>query len=156
MFEVNKPVKEAPLLGAVVGGMIGGGGTLAGMLSVGGMIGMGLGAVGGSMLGDMLSPKMPKMDLGSAQQQAQQEVPATPPAAVMPEAPATPVSTPVAPPVDTTGPIAEPFNPGEGSPQTTAEVSQGEVNRKRKGRMSTILTSREATVGEEEVERLGG
>jgi len=153
MFEINKPVKEAPLLGAVVGGMIGGGGTLAGMMSVAGMVGMGLGAVGGSLLGNMMSPKMPDMNISQA---SPQNVPSTPPAAVAPAVPDTPTATPTPAPVDTSGPTPAPFNPGEASTPTASEIATGELARKRKGRVSTILTSREATVGEEETEKLGG
>jgi hypothetical protein len=140
MFEINKPVKEAPLLGAVIGGLVGGGGTLAGIMSVGGMVGAGLGMVAGNMLGDAMGPKMPDMSIA---QNTPTDVPSTPPAAVAPAVPGTAVETPG-------------FTGGEGSPQTTDDVSTGELNRKRRGRVSTILTNREATVGEEEVERLGG
>ena len=174
MFEVNKPVKEAPLLGAVVGGLMGGGalggaGILGGGM-LGGLVGAGLGAAGGMVLESLLKPpKMPNQSI-EVNAPAPQDVPSTPPAAVAPTVPATPAAPPAtggglgAPtnqvggdtPVDLNTPVPETFTPGEASTATPEEVSQGELKRKRRGRVSTILTNREATVGEEEVERLGG
>ena len=175
MFNIEKPKYEAPLLGAVVGGLIGGGGTLAGILTTGGLIGSAIGAVGGSLLGKALSPKMPDFNqtISAPQEQA---VPQTPPAPAVPATPATPSATPVtggglgagqgpggAPtPVDTSGPAPQPFTPGEAAPPTTEEIAQGELKKKRKGRVSTILTSPKNRASEfdieeeEEVERLGG
>ena len=174
-----KPVYEAPLFGAVIGGLIGGGGTLAGILTTGGLIGTALGAVGGTLLGDMLSPKMPSFDISApkapTQQQVQQATPPAPPAPAIPATPATPAATPVtggglgaptgpggAPtPVDTSGPAPTPFIPGEAAPPTPQDVAAGELTRKRKGRVSTILTTSKSRMGqdtddEEEIERLGG
>jgi hypothetical protein len=153
MFEVNKPFKEGPLLGAVVGGMMGYGGIIgtgAGLLgggALGAIAGAALGGVSGKLMGDMMKgPEMPNQNIAD---QTPTNVPSTPAAPVAPAVPDTPGADPGAVPT-------EGFTPGEASPQTGAEVSQGELNRKRRGRVSTILTNREATVGEEEVERLGG
>ena len=173
---------EGPLAmlgGGVIGGLLGGGGTLAGFLTTGGLIGSALGAVAGNILGKSL---MPDMDFGSQLQQPQQPpasaVPQTPPAPAIPAAPATPgavaapggglgaptatgpggAASPV--PVDISGPTPVPFNPGEAAPLTPADVSKGELNKKRKGRVSTILTTPTSRTGatkeEEEIEMLGG
>lgn len=134
-------VQEGPLAavaGGLIGGLIGGGGTLAGMLTMGGMIGMGLGAVGGTLLGNAMSPQMPSFNMQQAQP-SQQEVPRTPAAPASPVTPGAPGTT------------------GEASPSTTADVAKGTMPKKRKGRVSTILTSPgDRDEGGEEVELLGG
>lgn len=173
-----KPVLEAPLLpavGAVLGGYLGGGvatAGLAGFLTTGGLIGAGLGAVGGTLLGNALTPKMPSLEIS---QPAPQAVPATPAAPAIPAAPSTPTASPAtggglgAPtsstggntPVDTGGPIDVPFTPGEAATPTTEDIVQGELSKKRRGRVATILTTPRTRLDtgetdEDEVERLGG
>lgn len=148
MFGPKMHVMEAPLLGAAIGGLIGGGGTLAGFATLGGMAGMALGAVGGSLLGkSMKTPKMPQ-DQSAA---AAAETPALPPATEMPAAPATPTATPT------------PQAVGEVSTPTAEELAAGQINteKKRKGRLSTILTTPKSRLIDsgtetEGMERLGG
>lgn len=145
-------VTEAPLIGAAIGGLIGGGGTLAGFATLGGMAGMALGAVGGSLLGkSMKAPKVETQSQQSQQQQAIAETPALPPATEMPAAPATPVATPI------------PQAVGEVSTPTAEELAAGQINteKKRKGRLSTILSTPKSrleggTYEGETMERLGG
>lgn len=140
---------EAPLIGAAIGGLIGGGGTLAGFATLGGMAGMALGAVGGSLIGKGM--KTPKVESARDQtQNAAAETPQLPPATEMPPAPNTPTATP---------------NPttGEASTPTADELATGQINidKKRKGRLSTILTTpksrlEDETLEGEGMERLGG
>lgn len=149
MFGPKMHVTEAPLIGMAIGGLVGGGGTLAGFATMGGMIGMGLGAIGGTLLGkSMKAPKMPSQQ--NQEQAAAKETPKLPPATPMPAAPMTPVATPI-PAV------------GDTSPPTAEEIASGQiqVEKKRKGRLSTILSTPksrlEGVSGEEGVmERLGG
>lgn len=175
-FQQRQDRMEAPVLGAVAGALIGGGGTLAGMLSVGGLIGAGIGAIGGSLLGGMMEqPRMPSLSVAPTQQAPQ--TPATPATPAAPAAPQTPAATPtpaVTPPVNQPAqPVAEPTPtpedvavPGgqqaEGpAPLTAEEIAQGQAaTKRRRGRMSTILTKPSQRGipedGEQEVERLGG
>lgn len=160
-YGVNDYMHEGPVAaigGALLGGLIGGGGTMAGLLSVGGMVGSLIGGIGGSMLGNMMSPKL---DLGSQPQQPPASaIPATPSAPAIPAAPATPGSTPTGPPVDST--TGAPFNPGEAGIATATDISKGELARKRRGRVSTILTTPQSRAGvaegsgDGEIELLGG
>ena len=150
MFGPKMHVTEAPLIGAAIGGLIGGGGTLAGFATLGGMAGMALGAVGGSLLGK--SMKTPKIASEQSQEKAAMaETPALPPATEMPAAPATPVATPI------------PQAIGEVSTPTAEELAAGQINteKKRKGRLSTILSTPKSrleggTTETEGMERLGG
>ena len=173
-----KPIYEAPVLGAIVGGLIGGGGTLAGILTTGGLIGAGVGALAGSYLGKSLKPAKVQsiQQTQAAATPTEQEIPQAPPAPAIPAVPATPVATPIVGgglgagegpggspiPVDTSGPMPEPFTPGEAAPPTTEEIVKGELQKKRKGRVSTILTRPQDRTNEfdeedeEEFERLGG
>ena len=156
---------EAPLFGAVIGALIGGGGTLAGMLTVGGMVGAGIGAIGGSLLQKSMTPDLDMPSQAIVQATAPQ-TPQTPTAPAVPQTPgATPTSpvgsnapgTPTANPTPTAGTITTPQDGS--SPATNEDIAKGEVDvRKRRGRLSTILTSREGReeTGGEEVERLGG
>lgn len=151
MFGPKMHVMEAPLLGAAIGGMIGGGGaTLASWGTMSAMTGMALGAVGGTLLGKAM--KAPKVQAAQDQTQAAAaETPALPPATEMPAVPATPTATPVTQAV------------GEVSTPTAEELAAGQINveKKRKGRLSTILTTPKSRLidGETEtegMERLGG
>lgn len=164
MFNVNKPVHEAPLaIGAAIGGLMGAAGV--GGLTV--LSGLALGAVGGTLLG-ALSPKAPKVQSASSnQQQAVAQTPALPPATQMPATPATPVSTPQQPgipqPGDNISPdipaVDKPQDAAEASPPTTEEVARGQLEKKRKGRLSTILSTPKSRLEDEEdsgFERLGG
>ena len=136
-------MKEAPLLGALAGAFIGGGSTLAGMLSVGGLVGGAIGAVGGTLLQGAMTPKMPSLDLGPTPQ-----APQTPAAAQIPGTPSTPAASPTESTV------------GEATGATPADIAAGEAPKRRKGRVATILTTPRTRLatdeGEEEVERLGG
>ena len=161
-------VHEAPLFGAAIGGLIGGGGTLAGLATVGGLSGMALGAIGSTLLMKKLMPKTPKVQSAKNQEAAAKaETPALPPATPMPAAPMTPTASPeipgilkpdeaIAPDI----PVAErPQEPAEASPPTTEEIARGQLEKKRKGRLSTILTSPKSRLEEGEAEgfeRLGG
>ena len=165
-YGVNDHMHEGPIAaigGALLGGLIGGGGTMAGLLTAGGLMGAAIGGIGGTLLGGMMTPKM---DFGSTvQPQAAPEsaIPATPAATAIPESPATPGAAVTETPVDTTGAAgATPFNVGEAAPLTASDAAKGEIPKKRKGRMSTILTtpsSRKGVGGDiegEEMELLGG
>lgn len=160
-FGVKEDVVEAPLaLGALAGG-------LAGYAGIGGLTllsGAMLGASAGALLGGMFNQKTPKIQSSSnQQQQAAAQTPALPPATAMPAAPSTPVATPTDVNTGTTQDIPQidrPQEPGEASPPTTDEVAKGELEKKRKGRLSTILTTPRSRLdaGETEVgfEKLGG
>lgn len=173
MFNVNKPKHEAPLaIGAAIGGLMGAAG-IGGLTIVSGLA---LGALGGTLLG-AFKQKQPKLDSGNQQQQATQtkqqaiaETPALPPATPMPATPMTPVASPVQPGIPKPGPdtpvppdipvVERPQEAAEASPPTTEEVATGQLEKKRKGRVSTILTTPKSRLedGEEEegFERLGG
>ena len=172
-YGVNDYMHEGPLAavaGGVLGGLLGGGGTLAGFLTTGGLIGSALGAVGGTLLGNALTPKFDTGMIQQPQQPPASAVPPTPAAPAMPAAPSTPgagvVTGPAgqpAIPVDTSGPGAPvPFNPGEGAPLTTEGVAKGEMTKKRRGRVATILTTPASRAGvasesdEDAIEMLGG
>lgn len=127
----DKRMAEGPVAaigGALLGGLIGGGGTLAGILTTGGLIGASLGLMGGSLLGGGLGQQMPSYS-------------ATP----APKAPATP---------------GAPGLPGAGagdggiSTPTAEEVARGEMERKRRGRVATILS--EQRKADDDTELLGG
>jgi len=186
-----KPMLEAPLapmMGGLIGSFLGGGATLAGMTSIGGIIGGIAGTVlAGSLLG---GSKDLKSSVSQAAAPQPQQTPATPPPPAMPAIPATPAAVPAAPSLggsvtppptpgaatDTTAPTAG-VDVGASTPQTPVEVvstpdptvgtditpatpedvAKGTLERKRKGRLSTILTKRNRLSEEdEEVERLGG
>ena len=167
---VNSHVQEAPLalMGGLVGGLVGGGGTLAGFATLAGLSGTVLGAVGGTLLAKAFMPKAPKSgSVQNQQQAAAKETPALPPATPMPAAPMTPVAAPEAPgilkPDEAIAPdipqAERPQEPAEASPPTTEEVARGQLEKKRKGRLSTILTSPQSRLedGEDQAfERLGG
>lgn len=150
MFGPKMYVTEAPLAGALVGGLMAGGGTIAGMGTLAGIAGMALGAVGGTLL--QKSMKAPKVASAQSQEKAAMaETPALPPATEMPAAPATPVATPI------------PQAIGEVSTPTAEELAAGQINteKKRKGRLSTILSTPKSrleggTNETEGMERLGG
>lgn len=184
-----KPLLEAPLapmLGGLVGSFLGGGATLAGMTSVGGIVG---GLVGTVLAGTLLGGKQ-KSARSQIIPQTTPQTPATPPAPAMPPIPSGPAATPTVPslggsvepkPVpgrgtDTTTPTGG-VDVGAGTPKTPVkvistpdptpgtditpatpeDVAKGTLERKRKGRLSTILTRRNrASETDEEVERLGG
>lgn len=163
MFNVNKPKHEAPLaIGAAIGGLMGAAG-IGGLTLVSGLA---LGALGGTLLGafNQKAPKMASAD--QSQQQAAAQTPALPPATPMPAAPMTPVASPVQPGIDTTAPIPQdipvaerPQEAAEASPPTTEEVARGQLEKKRKGRVSTILTTPQSRLEDGETEgfeRLGG
>lgn len=163
MFVIEKPKLEAPLLGAAMGGMMAAGAGWSTAAVVGASI---AGGVGMHLLSKSMAPA--KMSGGGGG--SPPAVPQTAPPTSMPATPATPAASPVtggglgAPtnrqggdtPVDTSGPVPETFKPGEGSAPTSQEIARGELERKRKGRVATILTRRNQTVGEEENEKLGG
>lgn len=159
----NKQHFEGPVAaigGALLGGLIGGGGTMAGLLTAGGMMGMALGGVAGTLLGSSL--EMPDFDVASPQSPTQQEVAeATPAEEAAVTAPATTeeqasgvgeVAT------DTTSTSsAEEFTVGESAAPTEENVAKGELTKKRRGRISTILSSgANASEFEDEEELLGG
>jgi predicted lipid-binding transport protein (Tim44 family) len=138
--------------GAMGAGWIGGAGILGGGL-IGGLAGAALGAVGGTLLGKLMEP--PKMPQASSQndqqQQAYAETPALPPATTMPAMPASPVATPI------------PEGITDSSPPTAEEVAAGQLQteKKRKGRLSTILTTpksrlEDVTTDGTVMEKLGG
>lgn len=162
---VNSHVHEAPLaIGALVGGLAGSAGVAGLTLMSGAM----LGAAAGGLLGGMFKQKSPKVQSQSnQQQQAAAQTPALPPATPMPAAPMTPVAAPQAPgilkPDEAIAPdipqAERPQEPAEASPPTNEEVARGQLEKKRKGRLSTILTSPRSRLadGEEEGnEKLGG
>lgn len=144
-FGIKEDVAEAPL---AIGALIGAG---AGAAGIGGMTllsGAMLGASAGALLGGMFNQKTPKIQSASNQQSAANaQTPALPPATTMPETPLSPVATPAP-------------DAGDGSPPTTDEIAKGELERKRKGRLSTILTTPRSRLdaGETDVgfEKLGG
>jgi predicted lipid-binding transport protein (Tim44 family) len=145
MFGPKMHVMEAPLAGAAIGGLIGGGGTIAGLATIGGLSGMAIGALLTKPLLSAFSPKMPKA-AQSQQQQAAAETPELPPATKMPAMPNTPIATPE-------------ITAGDASAPTTEELARGELERKRRGRLSTILTSPRSRLDQgvdEGFERLGG
>lgn len=156
MFGPKMHVCEAPLIGMAIGGLIGGGGTLAGFATVAGMAGMALGALGGTLLGKGLSG--PKVQQPQNQQQAAAAAtPALPPAPTIPAIPSSPVDTP--------NPVASPINttPGEQAPLTPQEIAAGQMtnDKPRRGRVSTILTNPQSLLGTDSVgdagnEKLGG
>lgn len=154
MFGPKMHVMEAPLIGMAIGGLIGGGGTLAGFATVAGMAGMALGALGGTLLGKGLSQKSPQPQ--QQQQQAAAETPALPPAPTIPAIPQTPVSTPDV--------KASSITPGEAAPMTPEEIAAGQMTnaKPRRGRLSTILTTPQSllgagnSLGDTGFEKLGG
>lgn len=127
----NKPRLEGPvipLVGAVIGGMAMGGGTIATMSAVG----MALGSAVGGLIGGMTTdkPSYPTM-----------QAPGTPAPPTVPAVPALKDAT-------ATG--------GEGSPSTTTDIAKGETEAaKRRGRLSTILTARNQPAGGDAIETLG-
>ena len=147
MFGPKMHVMEAPLAGAAIGGLIGGGGTVAGLATIGGLSGMAIGALLTKPLMNMMTPKMPKTQSASNQQAAaEKETPALPAATGMPAIPSTPTATPE-------------ITAGDASAPTTEELARGELERKRRGRLSTILTSPKSRLDQgvdEGFERLGG
>lgn len=162
---VNTHIHEAPLaIGALAGGLLGSAGV-AGLSLWGGVA---LGALAGGVLGGMFDQKAPKIQSAQNQQAAAAAAtPALPPAAAIPAAPMGPTAAAQAPgilqPDDAIAPdipVSErPQEPGEASPPTTEEVATGQLEKKRKGRLSTILTSPKSRLEEgadEEFERLGG
>lgn len=119
------PRLEGPLAavaGGLVGGLIGGGGTLAGLATTGGLIGSAIGSV---VVGSLLQPKTPSYPTAAAP-----VVPATP---AVPEIPGTPAASAAA---------ATPAISPETATPTAEEIAKGELERKRRGRLSTILTAR--------------
>lgn len=142
MFGPKMYVHEAPIaVGALAGGLIGSSGAVAGLTVLGGMA---LGALGGSLLSSLKSPKMPQAQ--NQQSNAAAQTPALPPATAMPAVPNTPTATPE-------------INAGDASTPTTNEIAQGELNNKRRGRLSTILTSPQSRLQDgqdQSFERLGG
>lgn len=168
MFGPKMHVHEAPLalMGMAVGGLtgagiIGGAGILGGGL-IGGLAGAALGGVGATLLGQLMKgPKMPKVQDQSSNAAAQ--TPALPPATAMPATPMTPASTPglgTAP--DGSQDVNSSLRPqdaAEASPATNDEIARGQLEKKRRGRLSTILTSPQSRLedGQDEgFERLGG
>lgn len=154
MFGPKMHVVEAPMaIGALMGGAmgagwIGGAGILGGGL-IGGLAGAALGAATGSLLGNMMKP--PKMPSAQGQErQAAAETPALPPPTAMPEMPASPVATPI------------PEGISDSTPPTAEEIAAGQLQteKKRKGRLSTILTTPKSRMEDDEedegMERLGG
>lgn len=173
-------------LGGLVGSFIGGGATLAGMTSIGGIVGGLVGTVlAGTLLGGkQKSLRAPSQQSTDSQVPATPPAPAIPP---VPSAPAATPTVPnlggsVAPKptpgasTDTTKPTAgvdvgattpktpvkvistpDPTPGTDITPATPEDVAKGTLERKRKGRLSTILTRRNrASETDEEVERLGG
>jgi hypothetical protein len=139
-YGVNDYFLEAPAIGAVMGGLMAGGGTLAGMMSISGLMGAALGAVGTTMLTKSMAPDSGGSFGGGGGGGAQ--------------APAMPGSTALPP-------IPDMNAPGDPSaPSTPEDIAKGEANnRKRRGRLSTILTGpqdRGDQSGGEEIELLGG
>lgn len=161
MFGPKMHVCEAPLaIGALAGGLLGSAGV-AGLTLVSGAM---LGAAAGGLLGGMFSNKGPKIQKAQDQSSnAAAQTPALPPATTMPATPATPAATPVVNPQpdgsQDIGATNRPIDPAEASTPTTQEVARGELEKKRKGRLSTILTSPQSRLQEGEdagFERLGG
>lgn len=114
----NKPRLEGPVAalgGSLIGGLIGGGGTLAGLATVGGIVGS---AVGGLVAGQLFKEKTPSYPTVQA--------PGTPTPPQIPTVPA--LSAP------TTAPT------GEGAALTPAEIAAGNEQKARRGRLATILS----------------
>lgn len=148
-------------IGALAGGLLGSAGV-AGLTIASGAL---LGASMGGLLGGMFGSKTPKVQSASNQQSAADAAtPALPPATTMPATPMTPTATPNAGQLPDTSQdiptIDRPQDAGEASPPTTQEVSRGELEKKRRGRLSTILTTPKSRLdaGETDVgfEKLGG
>lgn len=173
MFGPKMHVYEAPLaLGALMGGVwgsgiAGGAGILGGGL-LGAAAGAALGGVTATLLGKALKPpKMPKSQQ-SQEQAAARETPALPPATQMPATPMTPVAAPspagIPAPSEAISPdipkTDRPVTPADASPPTEQEIAKGQLEKKRKGRLSTILTTPRSRLEEGEeaegFERLGG
>lgn len=160
-FGVKEDVAEAPL---AIGALLGAGAGAAGIGGLTVLSGAMLGASAGALLGGMFNQKTPKIQSASSQQQqANAQTPALPPATSMPATPSTPAGTPTDVNTGTTQDIPQidrPQEPGEASPPTTDEVARGELEKRRKGRLSTILTTPRSRLdaGETEVgfEKLGG
>lgn len=150
-------------IGALAGGLLGASGAISGLTILGGA------ALGATIGGLFSSSKGSKVKAPRDQQQnAAAQTPALPPATPMPAAPMTPTAAPEAPgilkPNEAIAPdipkTERPQEPAEASPPTTEEIARGQLEKKRKGRLSTILTtpqSRLESDGEvQQFERLGG
>lgn len=154
-FGIKQNVHEAPLaIGALAGGLLGSAGVAG--LTI--MSGIALGSLAGGVLGGMFNQKAPKVQSAQNQQQAAAaETPALPAATQMPATPMTPTATPVA---LNGGDLSKPQDAAEASPATTEEVAKGELEKKRRGRLSTILTTPQSRLNPgdttDQVERLGG
>lgn len=128
MLRFDKPKLEGPAL-AIVGS------------AIGGWLGAGtaVGAVGGSIIGGLA---------GSALAGSMTKTPSIPTMAA-PQIPGAPTQ-PQTPALSEPQPSA-----GAGSAATEASIAKGELeSMKRRGRLSTILSSRRT--GDEDIERLGG
>jgi hypothetical protein len=131
----NKPRLEGPLAavgGSLIGGLIGGGGTIAGLATVGGIVGSAIGGIAASSLFKEKTPSFPTV-----------------------QAP----GTPAPPQIPTVPALAEPgaTPTGEGASLTPAEIAAGNAQKARRGRLSTILSQQrqETAVGETTNETLG-
>jgi len=122
----------AAVAGSLIGGLIGGGGTMAGLASVGGIVGS---MVGSTIVGSLMKPK--------SQSYPSVGAPATPAPAAMPGSQAPNPNAPNG------------VTPGDTAAATNADIAKGQMDSiKRRGRMSTILSGRQVA-GDEEIERLG-
>lgn len=135
MIRPNRYRYEGPvagIAGSLIGGMIGGGGTLAGMATVGGLVGSAIGGLVGSTI------------LGGSQQPSINIASPNVPAAVPP----TP-GLPTQPNVNATLPSPVTNTPsGTGSALTPAEIAAGQsADAARRGRLATILTQNPLAAG---------
>lgn len=149
MFGIKTHVYEAPLaIGAVAGGLLASSGAIAGLSVLGGIT---MGAMAGGFLGGSFSPKTPKVQSAQDQQSAAAaQTPALPPASQMPATPMTPTATP--------DPNSSEIPAGDASTPTADEIARGELDRKRRGRLSTILTTPQSRLDADSSgnEKLGG
>lgn len=124
-------IKQGPVasvVGSVLGGLIGGGGTLAGIATTGGLIGSAIGSVVGMSL------------LGGGNKQQNPGTVAAPPQPGSVAMPETPTAQP---------------GTGTSSPLTPEEIARGEAERQRRGRLSTILSQNNNPLTGEPTETLG-
>lgn len=150
-------------IGALAGGLLGASGAVSGLTILGGA------ALGATIGGLFSSQKGSKIKAPQDQQQnAAAQTPALPPATTMPATPMTPAASAQAPGILNPNenispdiPVSErPQEPGEASAPTADEIARGQLEKKRKGRLSTILTTPQSRLendGEvQQFERLGG
>lgn len=160
MFGPKMHVCEAPL---AIGALIGGGLGAAGIGGLTLLSGVALGSLAGGVIGGLFKGQSSLKAPQDQQQQAAAQTPALPPATQMPAVPMSPTSTPT---ILNTGAIPQdistanrPQDAAEASPPTADEIARGELDRKRKGRLSTILTTPQSRLDADSSvgnEKLGG